>query len=112
MCDSMRTLYPEDYAMRIFRLLMMAQPASPNGFLASYRFAAMDPTSTMSLISYPSPAPDGSSCKKLAIFLREILKLEFQQVACVHSHLQSADDFRKSIDAAWNWLDNKSLVQN
>ena len=110
-CDSIKTPYPEDYAMRIFRLLMMAQPASPNGFLASYRFAAMDPTSTMSLISYPSPAADGSSCKKLAIFLREILKLEFKQVACVHSHLQSADDFRKSIDAAWNWLDNKSLIE-
>ena len=111
-CDSIATFHPEDYAMRIFGLLMMNQPASPNGFLASYRFAAMDPTSTMSLISYPSPAPDGSSCKELAIFLRDILKLEFQQVACVHSHLQNAEDFRKSIDVAWNWLDNRSLIES
>ena len=71
----------------------------------------MDPTSPMSsMASYPNPAPDGSSCIELATFLRQILKLDYKQVASVHSYLQTSDNFKKSIDVDWNWLDGRSLL--
>jgi len=109
-CPSIKEPVAEDFFGRIFRYLVLSKPDTPNGKLAIYRFSAMDPAGSMSSISYPSPNRDGSSCIELAGFLRKINKLQINQVACVHSHLQSSEDFKKSIDCAWNWLDGKSLL--
>ena len=53
---------------------------------------------------------DGSSCNKMADSLRTMLKADFKSAVGVHIHQFSADDFRKSINANWNWLDGKSLL--
>lgn len=109
-CPANKDRDPQNFVGRIFRYLMVMKPDSPNGKLAIYRFAAMDPCSLMSYISNPSPAPDGSSCTELANSLRRIVKLDFKQVISGHSHLQTAENFKKSLDADWNWLDNNSLL--
>lgn len=109
-CPANKNRDPQNFMGRIFRYLMLSKPDSPNGKLALYRFAAMDPCSLMSCLCCPSPAPDGSSCTELANFLRHLAKLDFKQVISVHSHLQTAENFKKSLDAGWNWLDNNSLL--
>jgi len=109
-CPSNKDPDPEDFFGRIFKYLVVSKPDTPNGKLAIYRFSAMDPAGSMSCISYPSPKRDGSSCIELARFLRKLTKLQIHQVASVHSHLQTGDDFKRSIDAAWNWLDERSLL--
>ena len=109
-CPSNTDPDPEDFFGRIFKYLVISKPDSPNGKLAIYRFSAMDPAGSMSCISYPSPNRDGTSCIELARFLRKIIKVQFHQVASVHSHVQTSEDFKKSIDAAWNWLDDRSLL--
>ena len=109
-CNSNKNANPEDFVRRLFKYLLITKPGSPFGYLPVYRFAGMDPTSTFSLMNWPRPAPDGSSCDKFAWSLRQLLKLDFKQVASVHSSLQSADDFRRSVDVDWNWLDGRSLL--
>ena len=53
---------------------------------------------------------DGSSCSTMAKSLRTMLKADFELAAGVHIEQTIPDDFRKTIDANWNWLDGKSLL--
>ena len=46
----------------------------------------------------------------MATSLRKVLALPFNRAAGVHFNKMDADKFRKSIDAAWNWLDGKPLL--
>ena len=48
----------------------------------------------------------------MAESLRTMLRADFKLAAGAHTYQVSADDFRKTIDANWNWLDGKSLLPN
>ena len=91
------------------RMAMMCRPNSPHGCLATYRYQMMDPSS-MGAMMYDQPARDGSTCRKMADSLRKMLQLEFDSANGVHIDHQTREDFRKNIDANWNWLDGKSLI--
>ena len=95
--------------MRLFYFLTCSKPHSPNGYLATYRFQMMDPYS-MGAMSYDQPARDGSTCGLMADSLRRLLRLDFHLAYDVHSGKSSREDFQKSIDVNWNWLDGKSLL--
>merc|ERR1711974_580561 len=41
---------------------------------------------------------------------KKVCALEFTKAVGVHLDPMTADDFRKSMDACWNWLDGKPLV--
>jgi hypothetical protein len=41
---------------------------------------------------------------------RNVLAKPFSTAVGVHINKMSGDDFRKSMDAAWNWLDGKPLL--
>ena len=99
----------EHSGLRLFYLLTCSKPHSPNGYLATYRFQMMDPYS-MGAMSYDQPARDGSTCGLMADSLRRLLRLDFHLAYDVHSGKSSREDFQKSIDVNWNWLDGKSLL--
>jgi len=99
----------EHWELRIFKHLLISKPNSPNGMLANYRFQMMDPTG-LGAMSYDQPKKDGSSCSTMAESLRTMLKADFELAAGVHIEQTIPDDFRKTIDANWNWLDGKSLL--
>jgi len=107
--EDFRKFKPEDWGLRLFQLGLISKPNSPFGFLPNYRFQMMDPNS-FGAMSYDQPALDGSSCDVMANSLREILNLDFESGLGVHISFQSRDEFKKNIDAAWNWLDGKSLI--
>ena len=46
----------------------------------------------------------------MAKSLRTMLKADFKLATGVHIGQTKPDDFRKTIDANWNWLDEKSLL--
>ena len=54
--------------------------------------------------------PTEDDKKKMAESLRKVCALEFNKAVGVHLEPMTADDFKKSIDACWNWLDGKPLV--
>ena len=99
----------EHSGLRLFYFLTCSKPHSPNGYLATYRFQMMDPYS-MGAMSYDQPARDGSTCGLMADSLRRLLRLDFHLAYDVHSGKSSREDFQKSIDVNWNWLDGKSLL--
>ena len=73
----------------------------------------MDPTNTFaSKLCLDPPKEDGSSCTDMAHSLRELLKLDFKVVIDGHGAHMTPDEFRKSIDANWNWLDGGSLLSS
>ena len=41
---------------------------------------------------------------------RAAMLLEFDSVVGVHFDHMPREDFRKTIDANWNWLDGRSLI--
>jgi hypothetical protein len=103
-------LYKEEHAsIRIFKYLNCNKPNSPNGFLAKYRFMFMDHTG-LGRMAWEQPAKDGSTCRLMAASLREALQLDFTSAIGVHFDFMDREDFRKTIDANWNWLDGKSLI--
>ena len=53
---------------------------------------------------------NGSSCTTMAESLRTMLKADFKSATGVHIGQTKPSDFRKTIDANWNWLDGKSLL--
>ena len=61
-------------------------------------------------MSYDQPARDGSTCGLMARSLRKMIQLDFQLAYDVHSGLSSRQDFQRSIDVNWNWLDGNSLL--
>ena len=99
----------EHYGLRLFYFLTCSRPHSPNGYLATYRFQMMDPHA-MGAMSYEQPARDGSTCGVMARSLRKMLQLEFELAYDVHSGRSSRQDFQKTIDANWRWLDGDSLI--
>lgn len=104
-----RQCKPENWYARIWKFCLINKPYSPNGFLPSYRFWLMDPNS-LGAMTYEPPASDGSSCGIMANSLRKILNLEFES-AVVRGGKMSREDFRKSVDSCWNWLDGKRLIE-
>ena len=68
----------------------------------------MDPES-LGALGYNIPCKDGSSHKAMAHSLRELLKQEYKIAIGVHFNGMPREDFRNSVDMAWNWLDQKSL---
>ena len=46
----------------------------------------------------------------MASSLRRVLALPFNKAAGVTFAKMDADEFRKNIDAAWNWLDGRPLL--
>ena len=73
------------------------------------RFLMMDHTGVGRMM-YDPPALDGSSCSTMATSLRAILEQEFDAVLGVHFDTMTREDFRKSVDANWKWLDGRSLI--
>ena len=73
------------------------------------RFWFMDHTG-MGRMAWESPARDGSTCVTMADSLRQVLALDFREVLGVHVDRMEREEFRKSVDATWNWLDDKSLL--
>ena len=61
-------------------------------------------------ITYDPSALDGSSCATMADSLREILEKDFDAVLGVHFDTMTREDFRKSVDANWRWLDGRPLI--
>ena len=107
--DALKKWRPEDALMRLFKFSSIDKPNSPNGFLPNYRFWATDPKS-FGPMNYSPPNPDGSDLTKMATSLRNVLAKPFSTAVGVHINKMSGDDFRKSMDAAWNWLDGKPLL--
>lgn len=99
----------EHFGLRLFYFLTCSKPHSPNGYLATYRFQMMDPHA-LGAMSYDQPARDGSTSCLMARSLREMLQLDFQLAYDVHSGLSSREDFQRSIDVNWKWLDGNSLL--
>ena len=107
--EEFRKLDPDNFMERLFKFRLLAKPNSPNGYLPAYRFWPMDPQGMWPLIINP-PAEDGSSCKIMANSLRTALSQDFEVATGVHFKKMSADKFRRSVDANWNWLDGESLL--
>ena len=107
--ETFREFKPENWGDRLFKFAFLSKPNSPHGFLASYRYQMMDPNS-LGAMEYEQPAADGSTCNLMAQSLRKLLKLEFESGLGAHINLQTREEFKKNIDAAWNWLDGKSLM--
>ena len=95
--------------VRLFKLGELAKPNSNSLFLPKFRFWMMDPES-MGLFCYDKPAEDGSSKKDMAASLRKMLALPFTRTLGVHFDEMDVDKYKRSIDAAWNWLDGKPLI--
>ena len=98
----------EDFMTRLFKMRLLTKPNSPNGFLPNYRFWCMDPASLGALM-YEPPAKDGSSRTTMAASLRNVLSLQYDTAIGVHFDKMTKDEFKNSINSAWNWLDGKSL---
>jgi len=107
--ETFREFRPEDWIDRFTKYSIISKPSSPHGFLPNYRYQIMDPKS-LGAMSYEMPAPDGSSCNIMANSLRKLLNLEFESAIGPHIQIQTRENFRKNIDAAWNWLDGKPLI--
>lgn len=107
--EQFRKLEPEDGMWRIFKFSQLSKPNSPNGFLPPYRFWFMD-ASCMWPFQLTPPKDDGSSCKEMADSLRVALNQSFDKAVGVHFNVMDGNEFKKSIDANWNWLDGKPLL--
>jgi len=103
-----KALKPDDMNMRMFKFTMIDKPNSPLGFLPNYRFWMMDPTSMGLMFSWNKPRPQDKL--DMAESLRKVNRLTFNKAVGVHMNVMSGDDFRKSVDACWNWLDGKPLI--
>ena len=69
----------------------------------------MDPESMGKMFAWNVPAKEDR--KKMAESLRKANALQFNKGVGIHINPMSAEDFRKNIDACWNWLDGEPLVQ-
>ena len=66
----------------------------------------MDPEAT-GMMNWNRPTKDDK--KKMTEALRKVNSLEFHTAVGSHIPAMSAEDFKKCIDANWNWLDGKRL---
>ena len=106
-----RALEEDSVMWRLFKFRLLSRPNSPNGYLPPYRYWAMDPHCLWPMI-LTTPAEDGSSASSMASSLRSALSQEFDEAVGVHFRHMSAEQFRRSVDANWNWLDGESLLPN
>jgi len=97
----------EDWMDRMFKFSLLDKPNSPLGYLPNYRFWMMDADSMGSLFCWHLPTEEDK--KKMAESLRKVCALNFHTAIGVHLNPMKGDDFRKSIDKCWNWLDGKPL---
>jgi len=98
----------EDWGGRLFKLNLLDKPNSPLGFLPNYRFWLMDPESMAYLVCWNLPTPEDRT--KMADSLRKVCSLRFDTGVGAHNNTMKGEDFRKNIDACWNWLDGKPLI--
>ena len=68
----------------------------------------MDPNSVGAML-YDPPEKDGSSRDIMASSLRKVLGSQYNTAIGVHFDRMDREEFKGSIDSAWNWLDGKSL---
>lgn len=104
-----------DSDARLFYYGSMHGDASPNGILPIHRYMMLDPTHPLGKMQLAPPRPDGSSCAEIAESLRSVLKMDFVAVNMAHSTRREpmpAEEFRKCVDAAWRWLDGRSLLDS
>ena len=94
---------------RLFKFGLL--DSSVNKMLPNYRFWLMDPNNLACMTYDFMQAIDGESCKVMAESLRKIMQLDFQLVAGAHLHGMSGEDWRKTMELTWNWLDGESLLQ-
>ena len=73
-----------------------------------FRFWMMDPDMLGKMFCWNAPTKDDR--KKMADSLRKVNSLQFNKGVGVHLNVVDGDDFRKNVDACWNWLDNKTLL--
>ena len=99
---------------RLFYYVYFAPNVAPNGYTPVYRFMGMDHTSPFTKMMFDEPKADGSSCSEMANSLRKVIALKFDMVLSAHSGYEKGMDgvdFRKTMDACWNWLDGgRSLM--
>ena len=107
--EEFRQFHPKDTIWRIFKYRLMAKPNCPHGFLPPYRYWSMDPQGLWPMVPN-APLADGSSSIIMAQSLRIALSMDFDTATGVHFKKMDGDKFRRSIDANWNWLDEKSLI--
>ena len=100
----------ESFFWRLFEWRLIRKPNSPFGYLPAYRFSAMDPTSAGSRFFWPRPANDGSSCTDMAKSLRDVLNADYKSVVSVNWGIISGEDFKNSVNKAWEWLDESTLL--
>ena len=74
----------------------------------NFRFWMMDPNSLGLMFSWKLSTLSDQA--EMAESLRRVNKMEFKRAVGVHSSTMSAEDFRKSVDACWNWLDGSKLI--
>ena len=68
----------------------------------------MDPNSLGLMFSWKLSTLSDQA--EMAESLRRVNRMEFKRAVGVHSSTMSAEDFRKSVDACWNWLDGSKLI--
>ena len=93
---------------RQFHYMYFPPNVAPNGFIPVYRFMGMDHNSPFIKMTIDGPKADGSSCTEMANSLRKIIGLDFDMVLSAHSGYEKGmdgNDFRKTLDVCWNWLD-------
>ena len=69
----------------------------------------MDAESVGGLFCYNIPTKEDH--QKMANSLRKVCAMDFHTGVGVHIEPMKGDDFRKSIDKCWNWLDGKPLCE-
>jgi len=54
--------------------------------------------------------PNATSRERMASSLRKVLAQQYDSVIGVHFHNMTREDFNKSVNLNWNWLDGKPLI--
>mmetsp|Transcript_24857 Transcript_24857/g.52041 ORF Transcript_24857/g.52041 Transcript_24857/m.52041 type:complete len:439 (+) Transcript_24857:82-1398(+) len=98
---------------RSFWYTLIAGTASYTGCSPTYRVMGMDPRSPFCGVLLECPKDD--SCSRMAGSLRKVIGLKFDAALMVHGGGDApagipAEEFKKNIDANWNWLDGKPLI--
>lgn len=101
----------ELFGSRLFKYGLASAPTSPNDALPPYRFWFMDPANPIVPTLMSAPKKDGSSCTDMANSLRRVIEADFDQALGVHFTQMTGEEFRRSIDHNWGWLDGKPLYQ-
>jgi hypothetical protein len=96
---------PQDTMMRNFKFNIVDKPY--HGYLPIHRFWLMDPNGLGAMLYEP---PNATSRERMASSLRKVLAQQYDSVIGVHFHNMTREDFNKSVNLNWNWLDGKPLI--